>query len=842
MRKVSTRNLGAHKLRLVLTVLSVVLGTAFVAGSMIFTSTVSTAFDGIFDKVALGVDTEITPKEMNSLGVPDDVLQKLQQQSGQVGIAKILPTYSGQLSVADSRGKALQTGGAPSIGSAFETPQQRLSDTESVLVQGRAPEAETEVTLNDSAAEKAGLRVGSTTKVALSRGVGTPLTVTIVGITKMPGNSSGYTNVQFQESVARDLFTDGAHSQGIDLQATPGVTAEQLKQRVSALVGSDTYKIRTGDEVRADEKDNVNQFLDVFNYILLAFAAIGLIVGTFIIYNTFSMIVAQRVRELALLRAIGASRRQVTRSVLLEAFIVGLFGAVIGLAAGVGIAAILKAVTGSTGLPSTGLQITPTAVIATLVVGVVVTMFSAYAPARRASKVAPVEAMRESQTDGQTSLTRRTVTGAILGVIGVVLVVVGATGEGKGPAATVGLGALVLIFAVVFAAPAVSRPVVSALAVVFARPFGKIGQLARTNAIRNPRRTAATAFALTLGLMLVAVIGTLGSTFKGTIDSAVDNGLKADLIVAGNQGSGFAPSVVDAVRKTDGVRSVVSFAVVGAKVDGKLVGGSAPQGDLASALPLEMEQGSAQIPADGMIISQRTGTEKGWKFGQTVDFTSLTGATVPVKVTGVFKDNNLLDPWAMGSGVYQQLMPPASRSEVFVLVKASPGTDTAALQDRLGDVTKDYLTVKVQTRAEFKGQQSSQIDQMLTVLYAMLGLALVIAVLGIVNTLALSVIERKREIGMLRAIGMARSQVRRTIYLESVLIAIFGAVLGVVLGVGFGYALVRTLKYWGLGSPVLPGTLIVVTLIGAGVVGVLAALWPAVRAARTKPLEAIADV
>ena len=838
MRKVSLRNLGAHKLRLVLTVLSVVLGTAFVAGSMIFTATVSSAFDGIFDKVALGVDTQVSPKDSNSSGVPDSVLTQIEDNKSELGVAKVLPQYSGPATIAKADGKALQTGGAPSVGSAFAPPDQRLSDTESDLIEGRAPAAPNEIAINDSSADEADLKIGSTTKVAVGRGGGAPMEVTVVGILDVPGATSGFTSIQFLESTAQELFTDGSHSQAIDLQAVPGVSPEQLKDRVAGLIGDD-YELRTGDQVRQDEKDSINQFLDVFNYILLAFAAIGLIVGTFIIYNTFSMIVAQRVRELALLRAIGASRKQVTRSVLLEAFVVGLIGALVGLAAGIGIAAILKAVTSSTGLPTTSLQIGPSAVIACLLVGIIVTMVSAYAPARRASKVSPVEAMRESLTDGQASLKVRTIVGVVLAVIALILLVIGASGEGSGAASTVGLGALAMIFAVVFAAPALSRPAVTAIGAVLARPFGKIGQLARTNAVRNPRRTAATAFALTLGLMLVAVIGTLGSTFKGTIDDAVDTGLTANLLVSGSQGSGFSPLVVEAIGDIDGVESVVGFGGIRAEVDGQGVFGYSPSGDMYSVTPYEMVEGPRTIEPDGMIVGERTSKEKGWTVGKTIEFTNYDGTVVPVKVTGIFKDNPLIDPWAMGSDAYEKLIPSALRQEVFAAIKTVPGANVDEVSDRVEDVTADYLTVKIQTPAEFKGEQSTQIDQMLSVLYGMLGLALVIAVLGIVNTLALSVIERKREIGMLRAIGMARAQLRRTIYVESLLIAIFGALLGVVLGVAFGWALARTLKYWGLGAPVLPWGLIAITLIGAAVVGVLAALWPASRAAKTKPLDAI---
>jgi putative ABC transport system permease protein len=842
MRRVSLRNLAAHKVRLVLTVLSVVLGTSFVAGSIIFTSTISSAFDKIFDGVALGVDTRVSPKETQANGIPNSVLDTLNADRQKLGIAKLVPRYSAPVTIATADGTALQTGGAPSIGTAFLPSSESLSPTDSKLEPGgRAPQGTGEIALNQSAATKAGLSVGSTTKLVVSRGSAAPITVKVVGILDLPQDTGGYVNVQMQQSVARDLFSDGSPAY-VEASAVQGVSSEQLTQRIASVVGPD-YTVQTGAQVRQQEKDQVNKFLDVFNYILLGFAAIGLVVGTFIIYNTFSMIIAQRVRELALLRAIGAARGQITRSVLLEAFVVGVFGGVVGLGIGIGLAALLRAITSSnSGLPSASLAITPSAVIACMAVGIVVTMVSAYAPARRAAQVSPVEAMRESQTDGATSLRRRTLIGALLAVIGVVLIGVGTTGQGASWAATVGIGAFVMILAVVFAAPALSRPAVGLLGRVLGRPFGKVGVLARTNAVRNPRRTAATAFALTLGLILVAVVGTFGSSLKGSIDDTIDKNLSADLVLTTSDQGSLPTSVVAAATNSPDVATAVSFRIVAAKVGNDAVTGVSPAGDLAKVTPYEMRSGSAAIPADGMIVSQKTSDAKGWKLGDIVTFTGYDGTVVPVRVTGVFADNQVLDPWQMGSAAYEKLVPASFRSDRLILVTAKDGVSVDKLRTDLTAATKDYLTVQVEDRAEFAGQASSQIDQMLAVLYAMLGLALVIAVLGIINTLALSVIERKREIGMLRAIGMARAQVRRTIYIESVLIAIFGAVLGVILGSGFGIAVVRTFKDLGITRAVLPYSLIGITLVAAAVVGVVAALWPAVRAARTNPLEAISDV
>lgn len=854
MRKVSLRNLAAHKLRLALTVLSVVLGTSFIAGALIFTSTMSNSFNSIFDKVAVGVDTQIKPKTtdtnayggVESLGVPDSVVQQIRRDKDKLGVAQIVPGYQSVMTIAGSNGKALPTGGAPSIGANWVPKDKALDPGSATIVPGgRAPHGPAEAVLNQGAAKRGHLKVGDTTRVLVAAGNAKPFTVKIVGLVDMAGDTSGYTEMDFDTATAKKLFTDGAHASMVQLGAANGVSAQTLTQRISKEFPG--YKVQTGDEVRQANKDAINSFLQIFNYILLAFAAIGLIVGTFIIYNTFSMIVAQRVRELALLRAIGAGRGQVMRSVMLEAVVVGFIGSVIGLGVGTGLAAGLQAVLSSTGtgLPNGSLVVGPAAIIACLVVGVVVTTVSALAPARRASRVAPVEAMRESQTDGSASLRVRTVIAAVLAALAVVALAIGASGKGGTAALLVGVGAVLTIVAVVCGAPALARPVVGALGVVLARPFGKLGQLARTNAIRNPRRTAATAFALTLGLMLVAIIGTLGASFKGTIDRAVNDQVKAPIIVTGSAGTGaLPPTVGTAIKNVDGVGKVVSIRGVVAMVNGKHVTGTSPSGDIASAANLTMVRGSSKLSADGLLVSDKFATKHGWRLGETLPFKSkFSPNTVNVRVVGVFKSSALLDPWLIGNGAFEKLTPPSMRADFVDLLLLKSGADQSAVQQKVENVTGSYLTVKVQTKEQFANSSAQQINQMLVVLYGMLGLALIIAVLGIINTLALSVVERKREIGMLRAVGMLRKQVRRTIYLESVLISIFGALLGMVLGVIIGWCLVRTFREWLAGiEPVVPWGTVLFTLVAAGVCGVLAALWPAIRAARTKPLEAIADV
>ncbi|MFT4044265.1 MAG: FtsX-like permease family protein [Gordonia sp. (in: high G+C Gram-positive bacteria)] len=851
MRRVSLRNLRVHKVRLFLTVFSIVLGTSFVAGSIVFTSTISHAFTAIFDNVAPGVSVQVSPKEAQSPGVPDSIVDEITSQKSELGIDKIVTNYSGLVTVADSRGRALPTGGAPSLGSVYLSPAQSLApDTVRLLPGGRAPSGAGEIVINSSAAESGGLRVGSKTKVVIGRGQSAPQDVTVVGLTELKGETGGFVNVGFDRATAAALFSDGSHVAEVDLSAVSGVTAKQLRARVQRLVNAAPdndggLQVRTGAQVRQAEKDRVNQYLTIFTAILLAFAGVGLVVGTFIIYNTFAMIVAQRNRELALLRAVGASRRQVSRSVLFEALIVGIIGGIIGLGVGIGLAAALKTITSATsGLPAGSLVVNGWAVLAAMFVGVVVTMVSAWVPAVRASRVSPVEAMRAGLAEGSASLRTRTIVGAVCAVLALAAISWGALGVGLLRAVVVGAGAGGAIVAAVLAGPFLSRPVVGALGRVIGAPFGAIGHLARTNAIRNPRRTAATAFALTLGLFLVVVIGTLGTSFKGTVDAAVDNGVRADYIVIGTNNAPIPNVAAEAVSKVAGVGDAVSLALVEAKYDGSPVGGyGALGGSLSGVTAITMKDGASdQLPADAMFVSAQISADRGWKRGDTVIFTSVLGDVVKVPVAGIYADNQALGPFLVGSSVYTTMMPAQARACDGVYVKAAPGTNLATLRTDLEKATSSYLTVQVQDRGQFKSRVSGQIDQMLGVLYAMLGLALLIAILGIVNTLALSVVERKREIGMLRAVGMLRGQVRRSIYLESVLIAIYGALLGTILGVVSGWALVRTLARWSLGAPVLPWTLMVTTLIASAVVGVLAALWPAVRAARTRPLEAIAEV
>ncbi|QCB52485.1 FtsX-like permease family protein [Rhodococcus sp. PAMC28707] len=839
MRKVSLRNLAAHKVRLALTVLSVVLGTAFVAGSFVFTDTLQRTFSSIFSDTAAGADVRVSAEEAGSSGVPTQDAAAIEALPN---VAAVMPYVGGQIVVLDKSGATVQSGGAPTIGEAYIPDEQRLGAKEEFL-SGAAPTAPGEVAINEGGAERSGLTVGDSTQVLIpSKGT---VDVTVTGIYDTATESGGYIGVQFLQSQANELFSDGSHVQYYDVAgndlAAKGMTQADLREEVAAALPD--AKVQTADEVRAEAQDTIESALSFVNYFLLAFGGIALLVGTFIIYNTFSMIVAQRVRELALLRAIGASRSQVSRSVVFEALIVGIIGSALGFAGGVGLAYGLRALLNAfdVGLPSGALALEPRTVFVAFLVGIVVTVLSAYAPARRAAKIPPIAAMREEFASAGDSLRVRTIIGIVIGALGAAALVVGAQSTGGAAAGTVGVGAVAVIIAVALAAPSLSRPIVGALGSVLTRPFGAIGRLARTNSVRNPRRTAATAFALMLGLMLVSVIGVLGASAKASVDALVDTGIEADYILSGPQAIGVPVGAGQAARNTPGVDRVAILHPVRVNISGEPTFGVALDGSPDGLFDRKVVEGDPELSGNSIAVSQSASSEKNWQLGTVVDLDSFDGVRVPVTVTSIYEDSPLVGDWLVSESVYEQVTPSIVRSDIVVLVGAAAGTDLDVLRSDLEASTKPFVVVQVQDRDQFKGSQSQQIDTLLAVLYGLLALAVVIAILGIINTLALSVVERRREIGMLRAVGMQRAQVRRTIYLESLLIALFGAIVGLVLGIVFGWGFVRTLRDEGLGVVTVPWGQVIGMLIGSAIVGVGAALWPAARAARTRPLEAIAD-
>jgi putative ABC transport system permease protein len=838
MRRVSLRNLGAHKVRLILTVVSVVLGTAFIAGSFVFTDSLQHTFDKIFADSYKGVDVHVQSRSARGIGVPVSLVDTLKQVPG---VRQVEVEAGGPLVVVNRSNKPLRTGGAPSVGGVWLPPDQSLGKVPT-FDSGGPPTGPGEAVINSGAAKRAGLTTGSQAKVLVpSAGL---VNVTITGVYHTDTETGGYVGLLFPQDQALKLFTDGQHVDAVDIGAQPGISETQLRDRVAAKLTPD-LEAKTGTKIREETKTAVQKALSFVNYFLLAFGFIALIVGTFIIYNTFSMIVAQRVRELALLRAIGADRRQIRRSVLFEAGVIGFVGSVVGVVGGVGLAIALRAFLDAvgTGLPSGPLQIRPRTVIVGLIVGIGVTLVSANAPSRRAAKTPPVAAMREEFAALGVSLTRRSIIGAVLAAIGVAAAAFGAVTTDAGNAASLVALALLLVGGgVMLLSPALSRVVINPLGRLVGAPFRAVGRLARTNAVRNPRRTAATAFALTLGLLLVAGVAVIGASAKKTINAAVDTGVTGDYMLTAVDNLPLPPVTLTTARKVAGIQDFVELGLLETTIDGTNSAGIGVEGSLPAVAPLKIISGAHQATGTTMLASKRWAEGRQKHVGDKLTLAEPGGAKEQVTLGGIFEDTALFtNTWLVSGDVYRKLTPVQRRFDFVALVKGKPGTDLATLRSNLETATDPYYVVQVQDREQFKGQQATQINGLLGILYALLALAIVIAVLGIINTLALSVVERRREIGMLRAVGMVRSQLRRTIYLESLLIAVFGAILGVALGLGFGALFVHALRTEGLDKIQIPFGQAVFFLVVSAIVGVLAALWPAGRAARIRPLEVIAE-
>ncbi len=843
MLRASLRSLLAHKLRLALSAVAVVLGVAFVAGSLIFTDTLGSTFTKLFTNVS--ADVTVTQKAAyetgflggspsSATGVPESVLTTIRSVPG-VRVAEGRVQVEGVYVVARD-GKIVGGNGAPGIGIDWSaTPG--LSALR--LVEGSAPVRAGQVAVDRATADKGKLEVGDTVRVLTPRG---PVSAALTGIFRY-GTSDGLagaTLTAFDPATARAELLGHSGNTVVEVAAAPGVSQQELKGRILAVVPAATYEAQTKAEQVKKSSDSIKAGLSFINTFLLVFAGIALFVGTFIILNTFSMLVAQRTRELALLRAIGASRGQVTRSVLLEALAVGLVGSTVGLGVGYLLAIGLKALFGAFGLTlDATLVLSWRTPVWAYVVGVLVTLFAAYLPARRASRIPPVAALREDATLPERTLHLRGRLGAALLLGGVVVLVLGFSRTGSRGALLVGVAAVLLIVAAIVLSPVLGRPVLAVLGSGFPRMFGLPGRLARENAQRNPRRTAATASALMIGLTLVAALSVIGASAKASVDKLIDRAVGADAIISNQSGSSFSTSLADSLRKVPGVASVSQERFAGAKIgnDVSFVTGIDPA-TVSDAVTVDMIKGSVKrLGPTGVLVSEKAARDKKLSMGSPVPMTFPYGGKRSLTVEGIFARNDALGDYAVRLETLD--VAGTTAQDNFLWASFDAGADRAQVRASIEDVAKAYPIVTVRDQSEYKADTRKQVDQFLLLIYALLVLAVLIAVLGIVNTLALSVIERTREIGLLRAVGMGRGQLRRMVRLESLLIAMFGATLGVVLGLVFGIALRHTLRTEGIEVLSVPVLQLVVFFVLAGLVGILAALWPARRAARLDVLAAI---
>lgn len=855
MFKLTLKGLFAHKLRFALTALAVMLGVSFLSGTLILTDTIKRTFDELFADVNEGTDAYVRSSDKldSQFGtirprIPAGLIPEVGGVDG-VAMQDGIPVVQGQLQfiaqLVDKKGEPIGDPGqgAPTFGFIWDDFTQLSPWT---LEAGEPPIANDQVAIDRGSAEKGGFEVGDTVQVLTQAA---PASYTISGIAKFgtadaPGSASVtlFTAAQAQKVAAAENEFDGIAVAGED-----GVSQTELAQRIRAAIDLPKIQVITGATLTAENQDEIQESLSFFNTFLLIFALVALFVGCFIIFNTFSIIVAQRTKEMALLRAIGASGRQVILSVLGEAFVVGLVASAAGLAAGIVLASGLKALLAGFGIdiPAGGTVLNTRTIVVAIGVGTFVTLMSSVFPARKAARVPPVAAMRDVSIDQSGYSGIRVVIGLVVTGLGVLAL---AAGLVNGEISLVGVGAVVVFLGVAFLGPVIARPVSDLIGWPLKRFRGITGELARENASRNPKRTASTAAALMIGVALVALITILASSTKASIGATIDRAFQADYIVApkagGFGGSGFSPELAESVKALPEIETATGLRFGAAELDGngKFIIAADPEApnqlfDLRPANPKAFEN----LGSDQIAVSERIADEKGWKIGDTVAAKFPSGGTTDLTVAakyGVGQQEGLSD-YFVSLDTFTENFPEQFDAQVYA--KLAPGVSLEEGKKAMDAAIKPYANAEVEDQAEFKASQEASINQFVNLIYALLFLAVIIAGIGIANTLALSIVERTREIGLLRAVGMTRAQLKSTIRWEAVIIAMLGTVLGLVIGLVFGWAIVQALKDQGISKFAPPGPQLIIIVLIAALLAVLFAYFPARRAAKLDVLRAISS-
>ncbi|MEQ4303502.1 ABC transporter permease [Plantactinospora sp. B6F1] len=846
MLRATLKSLLARKVRLVLSALAVVLGVMFVSGAFVLTDTLGRSFDAVFSDAYAGTDVGVTAKPKIEVGemegmqlaapFPASTLDRVREVPG-VADATGLAIAEGAR-VIGGNGKVLTSFGPPQLGANWTGESGQVE-----LREGRGPTADHEVAVNGAVAKAAKIAVGDRVGVLTLQ---PKREFTVVGIYGYSGDRDslgGAQEVAFTERVAQELMLGqpGVFSE-LSVQAADGVDPAKLRDDIAGTLG-DGYVVKTGEQLSDEASAGLKEGLSFFNNILLGFAGVALFVGIFLILNTFSIIVAQRTRELALLRALGAARGQVIGSVLVEAVAIGLVASVLGLGAGIGVGALLAYVFGQTagGLQLAGLGVPPAAVISSFAVGLLVTVVAAVLPAMRAARIPPVAAMQDVATPDR-PLTKISAAGAVVAALGGTLMALGLSGTGGNVLLTILGGVLLSFIGVALLTPLISRPVVGLLGRLFS--WSVPGKLGRLNSGRNPRRTAITAAALMVGIALVTGVTVILDSAKSSITALAEDTIQAELVISGAQTGprppSFDPAVLDRAAELPGVAMVAGLYSDRAEIDGKpgWVSATSNVSALREIYRATPTAGSIDSLAPGqLVVDSKTAEDRGLSVGETLPVQLSRGETRTYTVVGIYAESDLFGGFVLPATAAADFAVPQPTQ---AYLKLAPGASVDQVLPQVETLLADSPEVSVADRADFIEQQTSQLDGLLAMIQILLALAIVIAVLGIVNTLALSVLERTRELGLLRAIGLRRGQTMRMITVEAVVISVFGALLGIAVGTGLGAAVVRALREDGITDLVLPWTEMAVFLGLAAVVGVVAAVLPAIRAARLNVLGAIA--
>lgn len=834
----------AHTPRLLATALAVALAVTLVSGTFILTDTIHAAFHAASAGTAESSDvivrsTATFSGQATSLPEREPVPESLVSQIAAVpGVQSVWTAVQGYAELVDKQGRAIAPKGLPTVGGSW-------APTDS-LVAGKAPQGPNEVAIDAETARQYGLQLGDTIKVLFS---GDSKEFTIGGLLKKASDVIASTKAIFDAATAQQVLGVQGEVDSIPVRADRGVTPDALRARINAVLPA-RYEAVTSAQVARESAQSWTKAVGFLPTALLLFAAVALLVGAFIICNTFSILVGQRARELALLRAVGASRTQLTTSVLFEAVAVGLVGALVGVGLGFAAARGLLALFHHMGfqLPAPAAAFRPHTAAFSVLAGVVVTVLAALPPALRATRTAPLGAIRGTHGSalGRAGRPRqgRVVAGTVLSVAGLATLLTGVLGGTRRPVPVIAGGAGALLLGLAVLLPLLAGPAARALGTPLVRAFGQPAFLGRENAVRAPRRTASTAAALMIGIGLIGVVSILAASMKASASKMIDDSLRADYVVSATGSAGAAtgvpPVVADRLRSTPGVAGVSEILGGQWGLDGRTQTLLAVDPATVTTMhEVDPESATAVRRLDnaGVLVRDTTAQRYGWKTGDAVPMTFAKTGTKRLRVEGTFSSNAVRTDYVITLATYNANY--AQKLAIEVDVAVAPGLPPAQGRAAVEAAVADYPAVKVMDRAQFLAAQEQQVDRLLVPVTALLALSVLIALVGIANTVALSIHERTRELGLLRAIGMARTQLRSMIRSEAAIIASLGAALGLVIAVFFGWALVASMRHLGVTEFVLPLPQLVGLAALATGAGMVAGTLPARRAASLAVLDAI---
>jgi len=849
MWRVTLKGVVAHRLRYALTALAVLLGVAFIAGTFVLTDTMNNSFNGLYSQMYQGTAAVVRATQPFNPGTNFANQRQLIDASLATTVARVPGVQAvaldteGYARIVGKNGKPIGTvgNGAPTLG--FGWTDVTALNPFRLLTGGQPPRSPGQVVIDKHSADVGGFKVGDTVRILTQQGSGI---YTITGIVTFGSSDNllGATTAGFDPVTAAKLLAQPGKTDAIDVESAPGVSAATLVTRIQNAIHNPGIEVVSGASVTAEGEQAAHQDLSIIGDFLLAFGLIALFVGAFVIFNTFSMVVAQRQRELALLRAVGASRGQVLAMVLGESVVIGLIASGAGVIAGIGLAMVLKAGMAALGisLPGSGLVVSPRTVLFGLLAGTLVTAASAIVPARRAATIPPVAALQDAAAEPRQPSVQRSVSRLIVGMLGVVILSIGLFGHTGDRVELVGIGAAAVFIGVAVLSTFAVRPVCRVLGVPLARS-GPAGMLGERSAIRTPARTSATAAGLMVAVAMVSMITIMASSLKASADSTITSALRADFVVAtgaqaGGSG-GLSPNLerslaaLPQVSDVAGIRSgvVKMFGTVTPVV-------AADPAKAAQLVDMGVTQGElATMTPTGIGVSVQVASSRHLQLGSPVAVTYPTTGTKEYTVQVIYSVRDVAGDYILPLAAAQANFP--SSLDIAIMVKLAPGVTADAARPAISRVLAAYPTATLQNQDQYKASQTQSYNTLLNLVYELLALAVLIALIGIANTLALSIYERTRELGLLRAVGATRGQLRSMVRAEALVISAFGALEGLVLGAFFGWAIVDSMHSLGVTQLAFPVSQLLIVTVVAALAGLLASIAPSRRAARLNILQAV---